>query len=707
MSVLFDLAHSPDYNHPCIKPPQSFLMDAEGSENGAQGPLVRRACDQCRLRKIRCDKRSPCSNCRSSQIVCRSTGAGQKPPEPRRRVLISSQYERKIDLIEERLGSIEDVLHDLRASASSKTDSPPYYPPLLSSKPMTSSASNPADTLDQHESVTTFEGSSSFTAHSAYASQFLESAVSKGHLQMSTPKMEAALSTLKQMAESVVFITSVTFTACGSRLAPITGGKPLPWMQGLPFIGVDRLIEKCREVFFATEDFSEEAFIIANGGLYFIFSECMFMEKTAGGKETYRKYIDMMRSNLQSALANLSLLMPATAETISALSLGAIYAIEISKPSFALTLTSAASHLCQTLGYHRASSMENDSEDARQDKINLFWTVYCIDKALSLRLGRAATMQDYDISVPMTISVFGSQEPWNTIYSLWIHFARMQGKVYETLYSPTALNKPEEQRDSQARKLASELQWTVIEPHKKDIDRQSLSLYDAIAVKADEVAHLSLLAMIYRAIPGQDGSSGSSINECVETARAALECHQQCMEMLKECNESHVVLIYFHWTILYSPFAPFIVLFCHVIESSSDTDLQRLEDFVASLQPNCVLSEAISKLHRLCQVLNNIAKLYLEAKARSLNQEDQTIGQEFDTYLSALGLAPAASEYGDVRPPGAPATSAPAGSMDVMHGMETPVPYVAPSTLRNWFSGNQHMMGLLEEDLSLFDPSIW
>lgn len=31
-------------------------------------------------------------------------------------------------------------------------------------------------------------------------------------------------------------------------------------MQGLAFIGIDRLTEKCREVFFATEDFSEEAF---------------------------------------------------------------------------------------------------------------------------------------------------------------------------------------------------------------------------------------------------------------------------------------------------------------------------------------------------------------------------------------------------------------------------------------------------------------
>ncbi|KAJ9485455.1 hypothetical protein VN97_g7887 [Penicillium thymicola] len=70
-------------------------MEHGGSDNERRevpSALVRRACDQCRLRKIRCDKRTPCSNCRSSDIICRSTGEGQKPSEPRRRVLISNQY---------------------------------------------------------------------------------------------------------------------------------------------------------------------------------------------------------------------------------------------------------------------------------------------------------------------------------------------------------------------------------------------------------------------------------------------------------------------------------------------------------------------------------------------------------------------------------------------------------------------------------------
>jgi hypothetical protein len=68
---------------------------------------------------------------------------------------------------------------------------------------MTPSASglapNVNTALDQHESGTAFEGNSSLAAHSAYASEFLETAVSRSALQMSSPKISAALSTLKQI----------------------------------------------------------------------------------------------------------------------------------------------------------------------------------------------------------------------------------------------------------------------------------------------------------------------------------------------------------------------------------------------------------------------------------------------------------------------------------------------------------------------------
>jgi hypothetical protein len=59
-------------------------------------------------------------------------------------------------------------------------------------------ASNTTAALE-HESGTGFEGNSSLAAHSAYASAFLETVVSRSAPQVSTPKINAALAALRQM----------------------------------------------------------------------------------------------------------------------------------------------------------------------------------------------------------------------------------------------------------------------------------------------------------------------------------------------------------------------------------------------------------------------------------------------------------------------------------------------------------------------------
>ncbi|PYH87834.1 fungal-specific transcription factor domain protein [Aspergillus ellipticus CBS 707.79] len=704
-------------------------MEAEGPESDGRESVSRRACDQCRLRKIRCDKRSPCSNCRSSQIVCRSTGAGQKLPGPRKRVLISSQYEKKIDLIEERLGNIERLLLELK---SNKGPSEPCFHSTPMSRPLSPSAtnytSNAATTLDQDEYTPAFEGNSSLAAHSAYASEFLETAVSRSALQMSTPKISMALATLKRMvnmqdhqaqspSREVRFPNQKAIPGSGLRdltMPPVhvvlsllrkCKEQPSCLQAYCPFLTPERLVEVCREVYFATEDYSDATFIVVNGALYYLLSDMTVTLSDDKSREEGLEYLKLCQVNLETALVNLSLLMPAKVENIEALALGAVYAIEMSKPSFALTLTSTAVRLCQTLGYHRSTSIYQDSNRSRGSA--LFWTVYCFDRAVSLRLGRASTIQDYDIAAPEVMDLSSVGEPHRTIYPLWIKLARIQGKVYESLYSPAALLQPETERASQASKLAAEMQQTVMQPFEVISLPIQMSAIDDIFFRSDKVARLSVLALIYRAVPPQ-GAHSTFIPECIETARQALELHEKCMIDVKEMTE-HIKVAYFHWTILYAPFVPFIVIFCHAITESSWDDLARLEDFVASLQPNCFLSEAIAKLYQLCQILSNVARLYMEAKAQVQAKEDEnlaSVGQEFDVYLSALGLAPMATDddgqWTSVPPPPGSVPGDIRGGMD---GQEVNIPQT--TQLGNWFSGNQHMMGLLEEDFSLFDRSAW
>lgn len=108
--------------------------------------------------------------------------------------------------------------------------------------------------------------------------------------------------------------------------------------------------------------------------------------------------------------------------------------------------------------------MEHESRPNRERKLRLFWTIYCLNKALSLRLGRASVIQDYDISLTPGVEDLGIEGAWKEVFPLWIRLAKIQGKVYELLYSPAALAQSEGERVAQAQALADEMKWGVMIP---------------------------------------------------------------------------------------------------------------------------------------------------------------------------------------------------------------------------------------------------
>lgn len=145
-----------------------------------------------------------------------------------------------------------------------------------------------------------------------------------------------------------------------------------------------------------------------------------------------------------------------------------MHAIEISKPSVGWNLASTAMHLCQTLGYHRLSSMEHDPPGVQGKKQLLFWTVYILLNMMSLRLGRACPIQNYDISLPLPQDTVDVPEPWGPVCVMWTKLAIIQSKVYQYLYSPEALQQPESHRAAHARQLAAEMNSSVMQPFEVD-----------------------------------------------------------------------------------------------------------------------------------------------------------------------------------------------------------------------------------------------
>lgn len=347
------------------------------------------------------------------------------------------------------------------------------------------------------------------------------------------------------------------------------------------FMAVENFAEACRRVYFALEDFSHATFIIVNAGLYYLFQEKSVMAETDDMVRQYTGYYELCRANLETGLANLKFFLVASMENIEALLLGASYAIEVSRPSLAWQLNTTAAQLCQDLGYHRVmggtvtptSSSEphpDDPNDLRDKKAILFWFSYMLDRGLALRLGRAPIIQDFDITVPRVIGQVNATDMWKGVLRLWIAHADIQGQIYERLYSPKSLGHPVNQRVEAAQSLAAKL---------KMIDEQASMLRSAemgklgggggegsgswsdarkatvtqMVMKSDQVSFLSSLTLVYRAIPAgmgvgmQTGQQAFSTftPECIETARQAMQTHEECMKLMG--SNLWVAASYIHW----------------------------------------------------------------------------------------------------------------------------------------------------------------
>lgn len=74
-----------------------------------------RSCVTCRRRKVRCDKRMPCSNCRKARISCIFPAPGRAPRRPRPRdpnAPPKQTSEREVELIK-RLRKLEGIVEEL------------------------------------------------------------------------------------------------------------------------------------------------------------------------------------------------------------------------------------------------------------------------------------------------------------------------------------------------------------------------------------------------------------------------------------------------------------------------------------------------------------------------------------------------------------------------------------------------------------------
>jgi hypothetical protein len=203
--------------------------------------------------------------------------------------------------------------------------------------------------------------------------------------------------------------------------------------------------------------------VLAYSVLHVILTELTTVPPPGMNAEDNRVYGAQCRFQIEVALSQLDIFMPATYENIMATMLGGAWGVEMCKPSLTSVMTGIAAGMCQTLGYHRYQTMKDDTEEDRNDKIHIFWMIYMFDKTMSLRLGRPSVIQDWDISLPFfTAGTFEKDVPAGRLMlTYWVKVARVQGQTYERLFSPAAFLKSAAERTRTAVELVNAMNQVI------------------------------------------------------------------------------------------------------------------------------------------------------------------------------------------------------------------------------------------------------
>jgi len=188
-------------------------------------------------------------------------------------------------------------------------------------------------------------------------------------------------------------------------------------------------------------------------------------------------------------------------------------------------LTTRAVHHCLALGYQREDVVSKMPHPETNRVRQLFWRIYIFDKNLSLRLGRAPIIQDYDVDLKYcSPPKLPGKVPWDAATVALIEFSRIQAHVYETLYSPASGRLSVEDRLDLANELSRKLSrwlggWRSIDGSKAD-------RHDAFEMTfgPTEVTYYSVLTLVHRGAASCNSALSVSL-ACFQAAQQGLRAH--------------------------------------------------------------------------------------------------------------------------------------------------------------------------------------
>ncbi|KAH7148222.1 fungal-specific transcription factor domain-containing protein [Dactylonectria macrodidyma] len=596
-------------------------MDSQQSPRS----VIPRACHNCRIRKIRCNRQLPCSNCVTSHLICRpvakSSAVVQLSPNER------SPSEEQFQNLHERLCVVEEALKSQTSQSIKGSESRHVVnPQAIRDDRLTPNSS-------MGNRAPSFEGTSSFGQQTLLACQVSELTTSEaGHSPSILEEVAILRAILRNPENSPTMRPGRSLHELPNddlkrmELPPsnfvIQVLGILKDTKSLLFLfhavqDQSQVEELCRRIYFPLEPLSASELILFNGMFSVILSDLMNHTHENLDEEEVRRFQSVCQENFESAYETYEVVTSPTYQHTLALSIALIQAQMEGNLALHATLTSVAARHCLALGYHREERMMNLSSVEAQRARRLFWRIFIFDKNLSLRLGRAPIIQDYDVDVKQWIpSQDPGDSPWDQVFAAFVEFSRISAQIYQKLYSPSSNRLEASKRQA----LVDDLSATLSRWHEgwQQIDASKAycrEIFTTILEPA-EVTYYSVLTILYRGM-NLSNSVQDIVPACFEAAQQGLRAFLKLWPHNKSVPATHHYGI---WIFLYSSFTPFIVAFLHCIKNEDAKDLELLKNVLDTVEQTSSVRETLKRQFDLCRALYRIAELFINDRLSTSDQ---------------------------------------------------------------------------------------
>lgn len=398
------------------------------------------ACRRCKSRKQKCDGVSPtCANCANSEADCQYD---VNPTLNRSQ----EQYIRARRRVEE-LEAILSRLDDVRAQNASST-SPSAAAAAVSTSPSLNTG-RPDSAHDASRSSLPEEDSSSDMQHNRSHStdtidvlHQLSLRAAGGYVNPTSTlglgRVLRAVASSKNAPEQATqggLLEQELTPKSLENISQASSGNGNISLAGIPDVIADRMLEKGYFEYIATlwpvmqpkrlrhlhanraklQDRSEIA------ALHLVYAAAGRFLETTGETGSFRS-----EKHYQSALKLLDeiLMLQVSINAIQVLLLLAIYSLRAPKGPGAWSYVGMAMRMCIESGLHRQrvgfEGEDSDHEDLRR---RVFWSCYCLDRQVSMILGRPFAVADRDIDAALP---FGTEQDAPGSMACFAHICRLR-----------------------------------------------------------------------------------------------------------------------------------------------------------------------------------------------------------------------------------------------------------------------------------------